>query len=72
MCKFENLKMRYLNSEMNIKKYIFLALLIFMIFNVHAQQEQFKSIHQSQSEYYQNLGLKTISEFDSINNFSRN
>ncbi len=41
-----------------------------MIVNVHAQQKQFKSIHQIQSEYYNKLGLNTIFEFDSINEFS--
>lgn len=41
-----------------------------MILNAYAQKNKFKSIHQTQSEYYNKLGLKTISEFDSINNFS--
>ena len=55
---------------MNIKKYIIFILFVSIIFNVHAQQKQLKSIHQAQSEFYNKLGLKTIYEFDSINNFS--
>lgn len=45
-------------------------IILFFTLNSFAQDLTFKSIHQEQAEYYQNLGLTEVSAFDSLNNFS--
>jgi len=47
-------------------------LLLFLLAGiVHAQDPSFQSIHQEQSQHYQSLGVLTVEQYDSVNQFNR-
>ena len=52
-------------------RFYFSLLIIFLciVRYINAQDNQYKSIHQEQAEYYENLGLTTQSQFDLLNGF---
>ncbi len=54
-----------------MKSYL-ISLIVLYLFSLNvltAQDKNFTSIHQEQSEYYKSLGFKTAKEYDSLNNF---
>ncbi len=55
-------------------KQFFILLIILSIFSTgitSAQEASFYSIHQEQNQYYQSLGVLTVEQYDSVNQFNR-
>ena len=54
-----------------MKHFILLIISVLLYKTVLSQNLQYESIHEEESVYYENLGLQTVAQFDSLNHFRK-